>query len=688
MNAQLLAHVEAFDSFGEEEDPVNESKRDDSVVSEAGSNTLGEVSQSPQSINDDFFGRRALVLIGSLAVALGSFLGPFWGTILFTLSSAVLWPRLATSLTLPPKIATLILHPSRSLSKTTPTSFDCGSANKQLQECRIEAARLLGLIGGPPLEWDKLENASVSSLSIDDATTSSLIEFLKAHARLLLAVDQAYDWIKVTTSLHLGLGPRSQCVERAELAALARESRRRRRQQHQNDLQEDSSTRNTPGNGDHSCSLQPQRKVDTGTILSLSCTRRHIARLLVDQAESLLTAYRLVATILLTTEEVAASDGRRLGHLMDDHDAILIEPDVVNLDWIKASRKHNGNLLSSCANFFLTMEGLQLLNQDLTPLSRLTKSTYHAQSAREYILYNMLLGQTSSARPLGDNLAASRSKGMMTNLLQYQEQLDGLGAALWSIQQHHRQNNGNKEREDNSGDGDAVIATWWEQVKDLSALCRSIESEIDSRFFESRIRNNEAKDAANADKVGRIHGNDENATDGGVDRYEYSQDGNERSTENMLPPDRRSAPTKTKVFLGKGAIQPRQYKVASTQTSKGGSGGGEKSSCNWTRDTMTEQLLLRELQKRIVTLTPPPDEIEELETCVEDVRVEESKEVIREEMQEVHQEESTTQDDGGLSRRVDGVAFLAELKQCGMLPETNGNQAEDAVVFEGLEKKI
>jgi hypothetical protein len=150
---------------------------------------------------------------------------------------------------------------------------------KQVHDCRKEVSRLLGLVGAPPLGWEDLETEDCTELAnITDAGTISVVKFLEAHVQFLLTVDEAFHWIHVSASLHLGLGPRSQCVERVERASIAREFRNRRRQSIGATLILDGVD----------SALEPQRGGVSKSVLSLSLVRKHLAKAIVDQSNSLI----------------------------------------------------------------------------------------------------------------------------------------------------------------------------------------------------------------------------------------------------------------------------------------------------------------------------------------------------------------------------------------------------------------
>jgi len=97
-----------------------------------------------------------------------------------------------------------------------------------VQNCRREVSRLLGTVGAPGLDWVDLNstgNFKDQPTEISSEATSMVVNFLEAHAHFLTIIDETNHWLRVCTSLHLGLGPRSQCVDRVEKAFIGKNLR-------------------------------------------------------------------------------------------------------------------------------------------------------------------------------------------------------------------------------------------------------------------------------------------------------------------------------------------------------------------------------------------------------------------------------------------------------------------------------
>jgi len=421
--------------------------------------------------------------------------------------------------------------PSRS---SIPSDIDNKKSEQDIYDCRNELSRLLGLIGAPPMAernnsnnqqdgyrlenidnnadinddhiFEKIDNApapaptSVAAKDCVAAATTSVVSFLEAHVQVILTIDKALYWVKISASLHWGLGPHSQCVERVERAAMSKELFRARHRSA--DRQDDRTNEKNciPTELPTSASSvrvrqarmdQPQKEIDSSSILALSSARRNIAHVIVNEARSIVNTLRIVDDCVIRQRrrllnrfphQVVDDNGEEandneynnyrtdnnvchtgVGEYEHDHERVvknsLLEiPDVIDIAWIKASRKYLANLLSYSVEHFSTWESLRILSSlgdnkheassspPTQPLRTLNESMWNARNLREYLMCHLLLdddkSSISSVSRLRSVSPIIRSGGVdneykfILPLLQFQKQLNALDAALWSFQQY------------------------------------------------------------------------------------------------------------------------------------------------------------------------------------------------------------------------------------------------------------
>jgi hypothetical protein len=657
MNAQLLVHMETYDSDEEYSDDAELYETDSAAfldpIDAARLRTKAKIRKfvKPKNFNDVLLKILALIPV---VIALRDYVGFFWSMTVSLISLIFLQLR-------PPPVTSIKSQQRRvsrrsstgmlkqqqrrrlssrgSLTSSSSITSKGGTAPKtaasildlmemtkqQVHDCRKETSRLLGLIGAPPLEWTQLDSTKLMMISmmprkyekdtslagdvtvassqiITDHAMKSVVKFLEAHVGLLLTVDHAYYWLKVSASLHWGLGPHSQCIERVERAAIAKEFRNSRRQSISGSLLMDGIQ--SP--------LEPQRKLDTSSVLALSSTRRNLAQSLIDQSLSLVNTYKRVRGWDIENEEQNEAsihdncfqNGCDMRSMMDDK--VLVFPNVVDLSWIRESRKHLAGLLSYTVNHYCTINGLQVLSEDVNKRSKLDESMFNARSAREYLLCNLLLGKMPSAKSALDENWASKDE-LMTSLLLYREQLEAMSAVLWSCQQYSTFRNPASESDvvlsaaeilKREEEKESSKLAWWVQLKDLSLTCQALQNEIEAKFFT----------AANISPS--LEANDNGATF--TDRHSPHQkpeSGNyEHECSILVQPNQRiqvSSISKTMVFSGKGSVEKQQI---ATTSLPGGCQQSTNSLPSPMRDTVAEQRLLRELQNRIRSVVQREEE--------------------------------------------------------------------------------
>ena len=441
---------------------------------------------------------------------------------------------------------------------------------QQVHSCRQEVSRLLGLIGAPPLLWENLDMKLLTKTIITDSATISVVEFLEAQVQFLLTVDQAYCNIQICTSLHLGLGPQSQCVERVERAAIAKAFRNRRKESDREGASLIVDDNMPPP--------EPQRGMNK-SILALASIRKHLAKSMVAQSESLHQVWKDVYNDF----ERGKSESSPVADKLD-------MPDVVDLYWIKSSRHKLASLLSRMLDSFCTLEALHTLSGSLDSRSRLDESMWNVRNAKEHLSSNLLLEKTAVVKSLHDP-----SDKLILSLIQYRERLDALCGTIWACQQY-------TDAAPSEYDQDFARREWWSRVKQLGATCRALENEITQTYFsvtgEEDEENNDSD--SKASQLGYLKT---------VETGDY-EDGHGNPD---FPTNRKedTKPTKTMVFKGQGSLEERSKNVLVERASKRSSGDGNEMLSLPPRDTISEKLLVEELQNRIDTICAPEEDEEE-----------------------------------------------------------------------------
>jgi hypothetical protein len=440
-------------------------------------------------------------------------------------------------------------------------------SKKQMQDCRKEVSRLLGIIGAPPLDWsDVLNTNDVDDQALGSSSESStlVVNFLEAHVQFLLTIDEAYRWLQVSASLHLGLGPRSQCVERVERASIAREFRKGRRQSI-DEVQD--------------ASKEPQRGLYK-SVLSLSMVRQHLAKAMVDQSDSILQVWHR------SQEDIGISQ-------VISHAEPLDIPDVVDLIWVKGGRQQLAAVLSDTVNVYCTPSILAKLAVDVGIHSVMEASMSNARNAREYLLSNLLLGKRRTTTPL-----PNPQDPLLLSLIHYREQLDALSGAIWSCQQYADTDLPSNEH---------GRAEWWTRIQQFGENCRAMESEIGLHFFAVPPNGSEDEEQS----TGSTAQETQETGSSQQEHQTYQREDDDWDSPSEKKMDDPKLPTKTLVFKGHGA-KPERSKHSVTK--KGGATEG--SVVLPVRDSMSERQMIRELQNRITLMRPleDDDEDDELET--------------------------------------------------------------------------
>lgn len=464
-----------------------------------------------------------------------------------------------------------------------------GWKKRRTSDCRREVSRLLGLIGAPPLQWKPYqEQAMQEDCDLDVASEGMIlvVRFLEAHVQLILTIDEAFRWLQISSSLHLGLGPRSQCVERVERASIARQFRNQRRQSNGASLLVE---------GVNEELLEPLRNVPK-SVLSLASVRQHLATTMVEQSDSLMQVWDCMH---------GEVDGMATA-VLDLGDTLDV-PDVIDLGWIKSSRQHLAKLLSHSVDQYCTGRVLAALSASSSSLSemeddptspqcQLESSLANARNAREHLLNTLLLGKTRTATPMPTE---SPNDPLLLSLLQYRDHLNALSGAIWSCQQYTKSSSISQEK---------GRLEWWEQIQELSETCRAMENDIGRRFFPAKhTRENDDEHDTEADQKEGTEGGEVKLSDLVPERYEHGEDPQVKSAQvqNVY-----TQSTKIQIFKGHGVM--KEPSVGSKKKSSDGS-NNETSVPLPPRDSISEQLMVMELQRRISKLRPTEDDDEEEE---------------------------------------------------------------------------
>lgn len=588
MNEQLLSHLESFDSDEEYSESPAAAKAQEPVgpilnelnvfnIYVLKTRRLWQRFSAPESFKEGFI--KVLWLL-PISIVLGEYLGFFMSLSLsligFFISQLQPEPHHYHEEMTGHEHSMHLRQVSFSeTSKRRSTERECHPiSKKQVQDCRKEISRLLGLIGAPALDWSDPQATNFDddeALGISSEAAIQVVKFLEAHVQLLLAVDEAYRWLQISASLHLGLGPRSQCVERVERASIAREFRNGRRQSIGGSL---------IAHGVQDTAKEPQRGL-CKSVLSLSNVRQHLAQAMVDQSDSILQVWHHLQNEMGTSHEVS-------------HTEPLDIPDVVDLVWIRTARHQIASMLSDSVNIYCTIDVLAKLTASDGVRSLMEASMSNARNTREYLLCNMLLGKRRVADPL-----PYPNDPLLLSLMRYREQLDALSGAIWSCQQYSNSELASNEH---------GRAEWWIQIRQLSETCRAMESEIGQHFFAMPDAEGEGGGLTTDGSDHGFNHLQHGAANEDVQTYQRDDDGWESPTEKKTD-DRSQGATKAMIYKGIGVKAER-----SAQASASSNGASASASLPLPpRDTVSETQMIRELQNRITMMRPPDDDDSEEE---------------------------------------------------------------------------
>jgi hypothetical protein len=532
---------------------------------------------------------------------------------------------------------------------------------QQYSDCRIRVTQFLGLVGAPPLRRVSMSQNQGGGtanavggrpIRISERATRSIYFFAQAQSEFLLVLDQAYNWMQVSSSLHLGLGPQSQCVERVERSALAKEYRETNgnsalqlslppEDDHQRTMGLQQSQQQSLQQQSQNLRLEPQQNKGKSNVLALALVRTAVAQIIADMDHSLNRVlavceaeqkqYSLPPTPLLsrsfvnedaTTFSPGASSRTGEG---SNHQDLLEVPDIISLTWIKSSRHRLVIKFRQILHTMCSVHKLQLLSSE-DPLSgrvELEESMWCAREAKEYLVANLLLDNTTVNTDTNERTPAIIEKPathdpLMQSMLQYREHLDALHGAIWACRHYitplsSRRTTGRRfgsqsEHDDTEEDDESTESQkerkeklsvdrtqWWCQVRTLSTALRVIEQNINDNLFRS---NEEAQDDGSVLDPGSVDmslsellGDDDNP-----EQYEH--------VGSKVPADASRDVTivNTLVFAGQGAVSDRPK-----NNPKEGKGGKSAAGAVPPWDKLAQSLLAQELQTRIGTMTTPTE---------------------------------------------------------------------------------
>ena len=409
------------------------------------------------------------------------------------------------------------------------------SLQEERHELHQELSRLMGLVGAPPLL--PLSTASPDSPQLESTT---ILKFTKSHVQFLLTIDQVYDWLSHCTSIHLGLGPQSQCVERVERSMAAKQQNMK---------------------------LVPQSHTRK-CILCLSTVRLNVAKSLVAQLESLLSIWKA----LRPSDEDSHAD----------YDPLEI-PAIITLSWIKDARHEIAILLS------------QILQSTVntSQVGYLDESSSLAETSMRHLRAQLLLDDKTDATNHSFQKLPRDDKGLTNLLLQYQKHLEALQAAVWGCR--HMESSSSLEvtaSTSDSNDGNfSQRQEWWVRIQNLNCSLQAIQDEIEQQYFLSEI------------EVERDHKEDMSSGTGQqpmveVDRYEHDEVPTASGGSSWSKPQRES--TKTVVFTGQGEKAEQAHRAKAPSLKQPGTKG--PSAHPPARSFLSEQQLAKELQERVRAL--------------------------------------------------------------------------------------
>lgn len=420
---------------------------------------------------------------------------------------------------------------------------------QKIQNCRMELSRSLGTIGAPAIDWENFDSLTnipdAALIEIPSRITTLLTDFLDAQTQLLLSIDEVSQCLRVSTSLHLGLGPHSQCVERVERASITRKNNRRRNVRN---------TNNSLG-----------QLGATTSRLPLSIVRRNLTEQMIIQSESI---FKLSNILHEQTINVL--------------DMILLEeplecPAVIDLAWIRDARQRLVNALGDCINLCASNHGLHILSINKDFFTRLEASMFQARNSKQY-LAGLIAGIGTKHHE------ESTSTPLLSSLAKYHERLNALSIAIWSLEQCSPGVSPTSDQDD--------LWTWWEQIQLLSVKCREHEAEIRSHLFHpaSGEEGNQCYQETNVDETQSME----------LSSPLQLLDEGEAPPPELKNQDR--LPTKTVVFKGQGAKEERPAYVVKQKE-----GGGRYMHLPQ-RDRISERQMIQELQNRILIMRDDDDD--------------------------------------------------------------------------------
>lgn len=589
--------------------------------------------------------------------------------------------------------------------------------------CRNELSRLLGLIGAIPMrEKDDFNdhrnaagNIDISIRDDNDRTfernyhdanydtvhtpvaadagkylstaITAVIDFHEAHVQGILTIDKALYWLKISSSLHWGLGPHSQCVERVERAATSKMTRARHRC---TDRRGDDTKNPTMSTTAKTQMNELQNRIDSSSILALSSVRRNIAHVVINLALSIVNTVRTVECAerqRLPIQPnyqneypyIEGTNGIKNNPYQADHSVsrnraselqydiindLFEMPDVIDIAWIKESRKNLADLLTYSAERLSTHECLNSFSQlgndraeAPQPLSTdvfqiLKESAWNARNLRDYLMNHLLLiddkpsfssdSWLQSIHPINRHEGADNDYEFIFPLLQYQKQLDALHAALWSFQHYmftrHASSSAFSLEEDKNpslqqGDSfhlkketenlglrsSSAKLTWWTQVKEISATCQSLEQQIESTFFPPSNNNNSPNIETNDDNSKTY--SEALSSNISIEREAscYQHIEGENLPLHEQGSSRSSVATKTLIFSGEGSKKNRLEKKLKRKPIIDENSGTFNINTTghstimptpFGRDTLAEQLLVRELENRLRSVASLREELQ------------------------------------------------------------------------------
>ena len=464
------------------------------------------------------------------------------------------------------------------------TNFSEGSSEtevanlKRLRSCRLRVTTMLGLVGAPPLEnfqgfietriLSRGQHSS-SQVLVSDSVINAVVDFAQAHVELLLALDQAYYWLQVTSGVHMGLGPMASCIERVERAALAREYR-----ENNNGI--------TRRDADRPIVLEPQRTIGKSKVVALAPVRKNLAQVIVNESRSL--------SSFISAETPRSGQGVTAAN----NEEMIELPEIISLAWIKSSRHQLAVTLSRVLQKFCELKNLRDLSFSSCPPREygFNDSTFYARELKAHIVSTILLDTSDDCNRLFKNtpltIEYSAVPSSLDNSLgQLHEHLDALRCSLWACRHYGLTTTAPTNANQNLN---ADQTEWWTHIQKLSRAVRVIEEEINSKFLPP------AGTSENADTTLL---NPSSAQAHRSDSGDY-EDSNTPVTVTAAPHKSEHVQAKkTLVFSGHGTISdlprsnPRQ--------------GKESSVASIQRDAIAEHLLVKELQNRIGMISPPAE---------------------------------------------------------------------------------